>query len=118
MLVVVFYSHRVVFFNAAIMEGVSPANMPMAASSPGAVPDFGHTATQAYITIIIITICLTLMISSVSLRIVNGFFVTHSLRWNDCELSLPEIYPPLTVEQIYVLWVRYGVSVAKKTSKT
>ena len=99
-----------------LQSGVSPADIPAAAPPPGVIPDFIHPPSQAYITIITVVVCLTLVVSSVALRIANGLLVTR-LRWNDCEF-LPRVFnSSLTVEQTFVFWDSYGVSVAKKTAR-
>lgn len=79
-------------------SSLSPADIPMATPPVGLVPDFVHPHSEAYVTIIILAICLTLMISSVTLRMLNGFIVTRAFRWNDCEFFRQKIGSLLTIE--------------------
>lgn len=69
-------------------SSLSPADIPLVISPIGLVSDFVHLHSEAFVTIIIVTICLTLMISSLTLRMANGFVVTRAFRWDDCEFSI------------------------------
>ena len=97
-------------------SSLSPADIPLATPPIGLVPDFVHPHSEAFVTIIIVMICLTLMISSLT-WMANGFVVTRAFRRDDCEFSTKN-YTLYWMSNGYVYFgigIIWGLSCPKRT---
>lgn len=60
-------------------------NIPSTPPPPGVTSNFKNPESKGYESIIITTICLSLMTPVFALRLYSKFFVTRSLGWDDCK---------------------------------
>ena len=60
-------------------------NTPIAAPPPGVIPNYIDPPSRGWETILVVTVCLTLMVPFFLVRMYSRIFVTRSLGWDDCE---------------------------------
>lgn len=67
------------------------ANIPLASSPPaGVIPNYVEFKSHAYQVIITVSVCLSLVVFAVLVRLYTNKFITRSIGWDDCKwMSCP-----------------------------
>jgi len=63
------------------------SQIPALTPPPGVIPNFVHPQNEAYIPVVVISICFTLLVFFVSLRFYAKIWVLHAFGWDDGNLK-------------------------------
>ena len=80
----------------------TPSPKPALKPPPGVIPNFVNPPSQAYVTVVVLAICLAITTPVVLLRIYVRHFINRRLWWDDCKLSTHALMigPDLTTSRL------------------